>query len=208
MRIQNSFKPCPGPRRPCHVAPDRCPRQCAVCAHPADIPPPLSRLLPRANVLAMCPALTIPPTLHYTDVPAQSRLNSPQRSPPAHMYTVDAGRSLMRMPDRGRHIAIARSMSGFSAPRRTGRAPSSSPREVRSLFHVLTSSPPIRKEDTQSLPAVTAAAATSGCAAERWSAHVKRSGTYSHEAGKGRIEVAPTIMSAVFLSRWNTFCCT
>lgn len=206
MRIQNSFKPCP-PAAPMSARP--MPGSVRIQpTFPPCIPPPLSRLLPRANVLAMCPALTIPPTLHYTDVPAQSRLNSPQRSPPAHMYTVDAGRSLMRMPDRGRHIAIARSMCGFSAPRRTGRAPSSSPREVRSLFHVLTSSPPIRKEDTQSLPAVTAAAATSGCAAERWSAHVKRSGTYSHEAGKGRIEVAPTIMSAVFLSRWNTFCCT
>ena len=42
----------------------------------------------------------------------------------------------------------------------------------------------------------------------RWSAHWKRSGSYSHFSGKGRMLVAPTIMSAVFLRRRKTFCWT
>ena len=41
-----------------------------------------------------------------------------------------------------------------------------------------------------------------------WSSQVKRSFSYSHERSKGRMDLWPTMMSAVFLRRLKTLCCT
>ena len=79
---------------------------------------------------------------------------------------------------------------------------------VVSALRPLRPRPARRQLQKESLPMASLESISFAALAIFWSSQVKRSFSYSHERSKGRMSVWPTMMSAVFLRRLKTLCCT